>query len=339
MSKIIAIESSCDETAAAVVKLTKKDVAPLSSTVASQIKIHTKTHGVVPEVAARAHLRNISAVVSDALKKSDSHLNDIDYIAVTAGPGLITSLMVGLEFAKSLALATGKMLIPVNHMAGHMYSPFLNQKKIKFPNINLIVSGGHTYLVLLQSKKNYKVIGQTLDDAAGEAFDKTAKMLGLPYPGGPQISRIAQGAEFDYGFPRPMINSKNFNFSFAGLKTAVLYKIKDEKLDIQNQKIKTNLAASFQNAVTDTLSSKTLRGAKLFKAKSIALSGGVAANKSLREKLESGARQLGVDFYVPDFHLCTDNALMIANAAAIMLKNGFKPVNPVKVKADPNIQL
>lgn len=339
MSKIFAIETSCDETAAAVVKLHNNGVTPLSSVVSTQIKIHKKTYGVVPEVAARAHLRTISAVAKKALKDTKLSLVDIDYLSVTFGPGLITSLMVGLEFIKAIGYAAGKKIIPVNHMAGHMYSAFLGRNKIKFPNITLIVSGGHTYLTVLESLKNFKVIGRTVDDAAGEAFDKIAKMIGLPYPGGPAISRIAERGKHDYNFPRPMIHSKNFNFSFAGLKTSVLYKIRDQKLNGKDPQTRADISLSFQNAVVDVLTAKTLAAAKKYGAKSIALTGGVAANKQLRQKLDQEAKKIKADFYVPDFHLCTDNALMIGNAAAIMLKNGFKPVEYKDLQADPNLEL
>ncbi|GAC1412766.1 MAG: tRNA (adenosine(37)-N6)-threonylcarbamoyltransferase complex transferase subunit TsaD [Candidatus Doudnabacteria bacterium] len=338
-TKILAIETSCDETAAAVVISKGNEITPLSSIVSSQIKLHQSTQGVVPEVAARAHFRKINSVVKKALKDADLDLEDIDYLAVTRGPGLITSLLVGTEFVKALSYATGKKIIPVNHMAGHLYSAFLDNPKLQLPSINLIVSGGHTYIVLLSSKNKIKVLGQTIDDAAGEAFDKVAKMLKLPYPGGPQISKYAEKGLKDFQFPRPMQYTKNYNFSFAGLKTAVLYKIRDEKLDVDDFQTKCDLAYSFQNAAVSVLIEKTIRAAKEYNSKSITLSGGVAANKKLREDLMKAGKKNGLhQIFVPNIKLCTDNALMIANAAAIKLQSGFKPVGYKSVSVDPGLE-
>lgn len=339
MTKILAIETSCDETACAIVHLANNGrVRPLSSVISTQIALHRKTQGVVPEVAARAHLRKIQVVVREALRKAGVSLRDIDHIAVTHGPGLATSLLTGAEFAKALSLATGKNIIPVNHMLGHLYSAFLENPKIPLPSINLIVSGGHTYIILLKNKKEFRIIGRTVDDAVGEAFDKIAKMLNLPYPGGPEISKLAEFGRMDYNFPRPMIHTNNFNFSFSGLKTAVLYKIRDEKIDLKKLQNKRNISFSFQNAAVEVLISKTIAAAKKYKAKSITLSGGVAANKKLRKDLNAAAKQNKLKFYVPEFHLCTDNALMIANAAAIKLQNGFKPIKPTALKVDPVLE-
>jgi N6-L-threonylcarbamoyladenine synthase len=338
MNKLLAIETSCDETAAAVIQLNRTSVKPLSSVVSSQIKLHQLTQGVVPEVAARAHLRKINSVVKKALKEASTTLSKIDYLAVTNGPGLITSLLVGSEYVKALSFATGKKIIPTNHMSGHLYSAFLQNPKLALPSINLIVSGGHTYLVMLEKGGKIKIVGQTIDDAAGEAFDKVARMLKLPYPGGPEISKAALKGKRDYIFPRPMIHAGNFDFSFAGLKTAVLYKIRDEKLDVNNFQTKADLAFSFQNAVTDVLITKTIRAAKKFNAKSITLSGGVAANRKLRKDLEIAAKKADLKLYVPDFNLCTDNALMIANAAAVKLRNGFKPLKYNAIKVNPGLE-
>ncbi len=360
MHKILAIETSCDETSVAIVEAGKNKKAvlrPLSNAISSQIKIHEQTSGVVPEVAARAHIKKINAVMAEALRKAGLPLKKMDYIAVTAGPGLITSLMVGTEYAKALAFALGKKIIPVNHMLGHLYSALIKNSRLEFPSVNLIVSGGHTYLVLMRDSKNYKVIGQTVDDAAGEAFDKVARLLKLPYPGGPQISKWAEsqrnrtaankspvGSGTVYNFPRPMLNEKNYNFSFAGLKTAVLYKIRDENLDVNDAKIKAALAYSFENAAVEVLVKKTIRAAKEFAAKSITLSGGVAANKYLRASLARAAAKEEKKLYVPEPSLCTDNALMIANAAAIMMRNGFKAIGSEtaafgKITANPNLGL
>ena len=374
---ILAIETSCDETAAAVLEiiphptLSRKgrggnaqwpEIATLSSVVRSQIKLHSKMGGVVPEVAARAHVKNIRPVVEAALKASSYKLEAISYIAVTAGPGLIPSLIVGVEFAKALSLATGIPLLPTNHMLGHLYSPFGRvkskiqisndeshpegcllgqpQKAAFFPMIALIVSGGHTMIVLMENEKNYRVLGQTVDDAAGEAFDKVAKLLGLPYPGGPEVSRLAlSGNPEAIKFPRPMLNNKNYNFSFSGLKTAVLYYVKDKGLGIKDKNIVNDICASFQAAAVDVLVQKTMRAAKEFKAKSVSLSGGVSANRLLRSELEAMSYKLKANFFVPPFNLCTDNAEMIGIAAAFALHNGKKPVPYKKVKADSNMEL
>ena len=341
---ILAIETSCDETAASVLKGAIKSTQPkfkfLSSVVKSQIEIHKKTGGVVPEVAARAHMQNILPVTEKALRDAKLKLKDIDYIAVTSGPGLIVSLIVGTEFAKGLALATGTNLLPTNHMEGHLYSAFANKpEKVKFPVLSIIVSGGHTMFVLMKDYKTYKVIGSTVDDAAGEAFDKVARMLGLPYPGGPEISKLAQQGKTDLKFPRPMLASKNFNFSFSGLKTAVLYYIDSITTGKKNYTLthqqKADIALSFENAVADVITKKAFRAISKHKCKTVALSGGVAANKKIREKLAELCVSNKISFTVPDFELCTDNAQMIALAAYFNLRAGQKPQSPKKVKANP----
>lgn len=338
--KILAIETSCDETSAAILHKTRLRLRPLANVVSSQISLHKKTFGVVPEVAARAHIQKIEPVVKKALRDAGLKLADIDYIAVTAGPGLVPSLLVGTEYAKALALAAGKKFIAENHMLGHLYSAFLRDPKMPLPSMNLIVSGSHTYLIYLEKKGKLKIIGQTVDDAAGEAFDKVAKMLGLAYPGGPEVSRWAEKGKFDYQFPRPMLHAKNFNFSFAGLKTAVLYKIKNDRLDTADPQVKADLCYSFENAAVDVLIKKTMRAAREYKVKTITLSGGVAANTKLRAELNLAAKKAHLKFYVPEFALCTDNALMIANAAAIRLENSAKKFsNIAKVRVDPHLAL
>lgn len=375
---ILAIESSCDETAAAVILGNLKSKLPrfqiLSSVIKSQIPLHQKFGGVVPEVAARAHVQNILPVVKKALVDAGASLTPnplalspvIDYLAVTSGPGLIASLIVGTEFAKGLAYALGKPILPVNHMAGHLYSAFGhlpsipslrrparlwrsgggNKGVVKFPVIALIVSGGHTMIVLMRDYYNYKVIGSTLDDAAGEAFDKVAKLLGLPYPGGPTISKLAESGKSTINFPRPMLNSKNYDFSFSGLKTAVYYHIRDYPLpslslgrDRERLQTTANIARSFEDAVVDVLVSKTLRAAQGHKAKTVTLSGGVAANKKLRDTLMVNCQRLHVKCIVPPARLCTDNAAMIAIAAYFKLKNGFQPVAYSQVKADSSWEI
>ncbi len=364
--KILAIETSCDETAAAVLSVqspsllreggSRSDteglefpkIRTLSSVIKSQIELHKKMGGVVPEAAARAHVKYIRPVVEKAIDNSKLIIDDMDYIAVTAGPGLLPSLLVGVEFAKALSYALNIPLIPVNHMLGHLYSPFAASppltirggRGVIFPMISLIVSGGHTMIVLMKDIKNYRVLGQTVDDAAGEAFDKVAKMLKLPYPGGPEVSKLALGGNPNaINFPRPMLNTKNYNFSFSGLKTAVLYFLQENRLKIKDLRFQADTCASFQQAVVDVLVAKTMRAAKEFKAKSISLSGGVAANQELRKSLIVNCQRSNVKFFVPQKNLCTDNAEMIGLAAAFMLYNGFKPVSYKKVKANSNLSL
>lgn len=342
---ILAIETSCDETAASVLRGDVKSSQPkfkfLSSVVKSQIAIHRKTGGVVPEVAAREHMANILPVTEKALHDAKLKLEQIDYIAVTSGPGLVVALIVGTEFAKGLALAASIPLLPTNHMEGHLYSAFAKQpEKIKFPVLSIIVSGGHTMFVLLKDFKNYKVIGNTVDDAAGEAFDKVARLLKLPYPGGPEISRLAHQGKTDIKFPRPMLNEKNFDFSFSGLKTAVLYyidKVKTKQALSKQQKA--DIAMSFENAVGDVITQKALKAVEKYGCKTVALSGGVAANKKLRAELAAMCGQHKLAFTVPDFELCTDNAQMIALAAYFNLRAGKKPVPVSKVKADPSWEI
>ncbi len=340
----MAIETSCDETAASVISGDIKSKEPkfkfLSSVVKSQISIHKKTGGVVPEVAAREHMANILPVTEKALHDAKLELSQMDYIAVTSGPGLVVALIVGTEFAKGLALATKIPLLPTNHMEGHLYSAFAEKPgKVKFPVLSIIVSGGHTMFVLLKDYKNYKVIGNTVDDAAGEAFDKVARLLKLPYPGGPEISKLAKFGKTDVNFPRPMLRESHFNFSFSGLKTAVLYHIDKVKAGQQNKPLskqqKADIAMSFENAVADVITKKALRAALKYQCKTIALSGGVAANHKLRSSLSIMSNDNKINFTVPDFELCTDNAQMIALAAYFNLRANKKPVPSGKVKANP----
>lgn len=343
---IFAIESSCDETAAAVligdIKSKKPSFKILSSVVKSQISLHKKMGGVVPEVAARAHLQNIFPVTQKAFKDSALLPSEVDFFSVSSGPGLIASLLVGVEFSKGLAMACGKKMIAVNHMEGHLYSPFAitqesKKVEIKFPILSLIVSGGHTMLVVQKNENDYKVIGSTVDDAAGEAFDKVAKLLGLPYPGGPQISKLAMNIKPEITFPRPMISSPNYDFSFSGLKTAVLYYT--QKHSTKNNKEKAVIAASFEHAVVDVLISKAMRAAKEYNCKTVSLSGGVAANKLLRETLQKQCSANHLECIVPNFRLCTDNAEMIAIAAYFKLRGGYKPKSYKNIQADSSWEI
>jgi len=340
---ILAIESSCDETAAAVII----DGKIKSNIIASQAKLHAKFGGVVPEVAAREHIFAIIPTIKLALNEASTKLFDLDYIAVTQGPGLVTSLMVGVDTAKSLGVALNIPVIPINHMEAHIYAnwqkpvgisnfQFSISKKI-FPAIILIVSGGHTMLVHIKDHGVFKILGETLDDAAGEAFDKTAKMMGLGYPGGPMISKYAEnGNAKAYNFPRPLISRDNFDFSFSGLKTSVLYTIqKIKKLD---NKTKSDLSASLQTAIVETLIAKTEKAINKFKPKTIMLGGGVAANKLLREQFVLLAQKHKIKSSIPPFEFCTDNAGMIGLAAYFRLKHKKAKI-PANFSVNPNLEL
>ena len=329
--KVLGIETSCDETAVAVLDITGNKIRVLSNTISSQVKLHAKYGGVVPNLAAREHVKNISRVFKLALKTAriQDFKKEIDLIAVTRGPGLGPALLVGITFAKTIAWKYQKPLIGVSHMEGHIYSNWLKPvgvnskfeiRNSKFPILNLIVSGGHTELVLMEDYGKYKLIGETLDDAVGEAFDKVARLLGLGYPGGPIISKIAEKGNPDrYPLPSPMIHSKDYNFSYSGLKTAVLYLTRDiGKLTPQ---IKKDIAASFQKAAVHVLIQKTMRAEKEHGVKSIFLSGGVSANRLLRSGLNKAAVELGINYSQPEFEYTGDNAAMIALAGYFSYRN------------------
>ncbi|OGE82485.1 MAG: hypothetical protein A3B10_00210 [Candidatus Doudnabacteria bacterium RIFCSPLOWO2_01_FULL_44_21] len=337
--RILAIETSCDETAAAVII----NGQIKSNIIASQASLHKKYGGVVPEVAAREHITAIIPTIDLALKQAKTTLKQIDYIAVTEGPGLATSLMVGVDTAKALGLALNKPVLPVNHLEAHIYANFVRENsksKIqnpKFPAIILIVSGGHTLLVLMRGHGQYRILGETLDDAAGEAFDKTAKMLGLPYPGGPHLSKLAErGNPQAFDFPRPMINSKNFEFSFSGLKTAVLYKL--QELSPITYNLKPDIAASVQQAIVDVLIAKLEKAIIRYKPKTIMLGGGVAANKLLRKRFGLLAKSYKLKASIPKLEYCTDNAAMIGLAAYYRIKN-HKAKFVKTFSAKPNLEL
>ncbi|MGB9585990.1 MAG: tRNA (adenosine(37)-N6)-threonylcarbamoyltransferase complex transferase subunit TsaD [Anaerolineales bacterium] len=309
--RILGIETSCDETAAAVVENGR---IILSNIVASQVDIHAQYGGVFPEVASRQHILAIYPVVEQALKQAHLDIQDIDAIAVTRGPGLAGSLVIGLNVAKGMAIASGKPLIGINHLEAHLYSVGLVARSTEmainplYPMVGLIVSGGHTELVLMKDVLQYQSLGMTLDDAAGEAFDKVARLLKLSYPGGPSIQEVAKKGNPDaFHFPRAWLEG-SWNFSFSGLKTAVLREVR--KLErFQNSLPVADLAASFQRAVVEVLVEKTIRAAHEFKAKSILVAGGVSANQSLRETFTARAN---IPLYIPPMELCTDNAAMVA---------------------------
>ncbi|MDP3993410.1 MAG: tRNA (adenosine(37)-N6)-threonylcarbamoyltransferase complex transferase subunit TsaD [Candidatus Doudnabacteria bacterium] len=341
---VLAIETSADETSAAVLKAVRGKLELRSNVIYSQIALHRKTGGIVPEMAARAHIPKILPAIKLALKNANITLREINGIAVTAGPGLITSLMTGVDTAKALGFALNVPIIPINHLEGHLLSALpasYHLRAISFPALGLIVSGGHTMLVLVKKVGRYKILGQTVDDAAGEAFDKIAKILSLPYPGGPAIAKLAaKGNAKAFDFPRPMLEQNNFNFSFSGLKTAVLYMLMRRKIKTASHKLKADIAASVEHAIVDVLVAKTLRAAKKFKVKTILLGGGVAANQKLQQTLK---RELKLNlphskFYIPHSKLTTDNAGMIALAAYHHASAGhFATLH--KVRANPNLEL
>ena len=322
--RILAIETSCDETAIAVLSGNGNLLNLEKNAIYSQINIHKKYGGVVPELAARKHVETIIPLIDSTLGKGK--LKGVDYVAVTSGPGLITSLILGTSLAKTLAYSANLPLIGINHIEGHIYSNWLANKELAknspkyFPALVLVVSGGHTELVLMKGHGIYQLIGQTLDDAVGEAYDKVAKLLDLGYPGGPIVSRLAlAGDKNKYDFPRPMISKNNFDFSFAGLKTAVLYAL--EKKQKINQRDVKDICASFQAAVIEVLTKKTILAAQKFSVKSIMLAGGVSANLQLQKSLAQNAKKISLPFFCPDIKYSGDNAAMIAVAAYYKLKS------------------
>jgi N6-L-threonylcarbamoyladenine synthase len=313
---ILAIESSCDETAVAILCYDGKDSKILSSEIASQIDIHREFGGVVPELASRNHSLHLRPLIDLALKNAGLEIENIDAFAATSGPGLASSLLVGNTTAKALSIATGKPFISINHMEGHLLSPFLSSKSLA-SNLALIVSGGHTMLIHMKAFRDYTLLGSTRDDAAGEAYDKVGKMLGLPYPGGPEIEKQArQGSATAFQFPRSMIKD-GLGFSFSGLKTAVLYQL--EKLNPNTGQVPTeaipDLCASFQQAVIDVLVYKTMKAAEQAGEELITVSGGVSCNRALREAIQQACDAQGKQLLIAPPHLSTDNAAMIAFVA------------------------
>ncbi len=305
--KILAIESSCDETSAAVVS--GGDV--LSNIISSQ-HFHTKWGGVVPELASRAHIKNISEVVKEALASADMEIGEMDSIAVTTEPGLMGSLIVGSNFAKGLALRHGLPLIPINHIDGHLYSGCLQEPEMEFPFITLVVSGGHTVIFYVESYSSHRILGATRDDAAGEAFDKIAALMGLGYPGGPEVDKLAKNGNPDrFEFPRSMIYDRSFDFSFSGLKTSVRYFVHKEYPNGIPESDLPDLCASVQSAIVDVLVSKTIRAARYHKVKWVVVAGGVSANSELRKKMAEAAGRNRMKFVAPDMNYCMDNAAMI----------------------------
>ncbi len=345
--RLLSIETSCDETAAAVLEYKNGSLVVLSSVISSQIALHAPYGGVVPNLAAREHVRNVIPVVEETLTRAQITPAQIDCVAVTQGPGLIPALLVGVSAAKTLALAWGKPLLGINHLEGHIYANFIGQKledrSLKlaksgaqdhslssiinppssvFPLLALIVSGGHTQLVLMRDHFQYELLGETEDDAAGEAFDKVAKMLGLSYPGGPEIAKRADNFRLQSSiinhqsstptFPRPKIQSKDYGFSFSGLKTSVLYYLEERQTELTDEKFIATICHEFQEAVVDVLVGKTERAIQEFQPRTVIIAGGVSANKRLRERMSDTITQYdGVTFMVPPFEYSLDNAAMI----------------------------
>ncbi|MCD4705455.1 tRNA (adenosine(37)-N6)-threonylcarbamoyltransferase complex transferase subunit TsaD [bacterium] len=337
---IFSIETSCDETAIAIAKVKNANFHILSNIVSSQAKDHAKFGGVVPNLSARLHLENIMSCIDSAFKKAKILPKQIDLITVTQGPGLIPALLIGTQTAKTLSYLWQKPLVGIHHIEGHIYANFIKNKISKISNFNikfsilcLVVSGGHTQLILMKKHLNYKIIGETLDDAVGEAFDKTARILNLGYPGGPAIAACAAnfpahakasaGRQFTIKLPRPMINSKDFNLSFSGLKTAVLYTVQKNKKLLKNKKFIQEMSYEFQQAAIDVLISKTIKAAEKYNPKIIMIAGGVSANKELRKQLGSAIKKnlSNAKYIMPDSKYSTDNATMIAIAGYYRWQN------------------
>jgi N6-L-threonylcarbamoyladenine synthase len=330
--RIVGIETSCDETSVAVVENGR---TILSNIVSSQMDVHKRFGGVVPEVASRRHVEDITLVLEEALHEAKATLGDIDAIAVTKGPGLVGALLIGVAAAKAISFAHQIPLLGVHHIAGHIYANRLVEE-IQFPCLTLVVSGGHTELVLMQEHGSYEILGETRDDAVGEAFDKVARSLQLPYPGGPHIDRLAAQGEETIPFPRSWLEADSYDFSFSGLKSAVLNYLhnaeqREERVVIEN------VAASFQASVIEVLVTKTIKAAQNTQVRQVLLAGGVAANQGLRSKLTAACQEIDLPLLIPPFALCTDNAAMIASAGFIEWQKGNR--ESMALNAYPSLEL
>jgi len=347
---VLALETSCDETAVAILRGDRSGHELLTSEVASQVAAHEKYGGIVPEIASRNHLIYAPRLLDRAASEAKTRLSEIDAFVATSGPGLASSLMIGASIAKGLAIGFGKRYLGVNHLEGHLLSPFFGGEKdgdndVK-PNVSLIVSGGHTMLVVVRGLTNYQLIGRTVDDAAGEAFDKVAKMLGLGYPGGPEIEKHARlGDPKRFDLPRSMLGSENF--SFSGLKTAVRYllpkitlgeewRLTQTPYNLDEQTLR-DLCASFQQAIIDVLVTKTIAAAQKCRVNLVTMSGGVSCNQELRRQMRGASSRKGIEFKSAEPWLCTDNAAMIAFTALLRLRAGFE--SQVTEEIDPNLAL
>lgn len=328
---IFAIETSCDETSCSIIKNGNIDVATV---ILSQIDIHKNYGGVVPEIASRNHTEAITLVFEECLKKANMTLNDIDAIAVTYGPGLNGALLVGIEAAKALSLATGKPLVPVNHMAGHIYAnKFVGE--FKFPLLALVVSGGHTEIIYMDEEYSFKRIGSTLDDSVGEAYDKVARVVGIPYPGGPLMDKMAHMGKHTYNLPAPK-DDNSYDFSFSGIKSAVINLVHNEK-QRGNEINKEDLATSFQETVVGILVKKTKRALSEYNIKQLLVAGGVSANSGLRKALEDACNELDVELLKPEIKYCTDNAAMIGAAGYYAYKKGDRA--DLSLNPEPGLDL
>nr|WP_274361863.1 MULTISPECIES: tRNA (adenosine(37)-N6)-threonylcarbamoyltransferase complex transferase subunit TsaD [unclassified Paenibacillus] len=329
---ILAVETSCDETSVAVVE---NGTTILSNVVSSQIETHRRFGGVVPEIASRKHVESITRIMEEAVREAGVELRDLTAIAVTQGPGLVGALLVGNIAAKTLAFALELPLIGVHHIAGHIYANALVQE-LRYPLMALVASGGHTELVLVEAEGRFRLIGRTRDDAVGEAYDKVARAMGLPYPGGPHVDKLAQQADEEIELPRAWLEPESYDFSFSGIKSAVLAEVNKAKMkgDVVNR---AGLALGFQNSAIDVLVTKALRAAKEFGAEQLLLCGGVAANKGLRSKLAQECEAAGIPLAVPPLSLCTDNAAMIAAAGYLKWKRG--EFSGLDMKAEPLFSL
>ena len=333
MTKIVlGIETSCDETSASIIC----DGRVLSNIVSSQA-IHEKFGGVVPELASRAHIRMITDIIGLAMEEAHINKNEIEGIAVTYGPGLIGAVLVGLNFAKGFSKALDIPYVGINHIEGHIYGNFLSNPEISFPHLSLVVSGGHTQLVLMSDHLDYQIIGKTRDDAVGEAFDKGAKLLGLGYPGGPLIDKLAKSGKDDFHkFPRAFLKDSLLDFSYSGLKTSLLVYLESKDKDFIEENI-SHICASYQRAAIEVLVKKTNLAAEKYSVKSVGIVGGVAANSLLRNWMAEEVENLHMDFYLPDLQFCTDNAAMIARAGLERLNRGLK--SQANLNAYPSLKL
>ena len=314
----LAIETSCDETSMSIIKNGSEEIATV---VFTQIDIHKKFGGVVPEIASRSHIESITIVLDELFEKAKMTIEDIDIIGVTYGPGLIVSLLIGLQAAKTIAMITGKPLIPVHHIAGHIYANNL-EHRLRFPLIALVVSGGHTELIYMKEDYSFERIGGTLDDAVGEAYDKVAKILGLDYPGGPIVDALSLKGEDTYDLPYPL-DDKSYNFSFSGIKSAVVNIVHNEKQRKKEIRVE-DMCTSFQNRVVEVITKKTMRALKEYKVKNLIIAGGVAANNGLRNKFATLCKEEKINLSIPKIKYCTDNAAMIGAAAyPLYLKRDF----------------
>lgn len=323
----LAIESSCDETSMSIIKNGTEEI---NTVVVTQIDIHKKFGGVVPEIASRSHIESITIVLDELLNNANMTMDDIDFIGVTYGPGLIGSLLIGVECAKTISLVTGKPLVPVHHIAGHIYANNLKER-LSFPLIALVVSGGHTDLVYMKEDYSFEKIGSTLDDAVGEAYDKVAKILGLDYPGGPIVDRFAKVGKDTYNLPYPL-DDNTYNFSFSGIKSAVVNLVHNEKQRGNEIRVE-DMCTSFQNRVVSILTKKTKRALEEYKVNNLIVAGGVAANKGLRDSLLQMTVEADVKLSFPEFRLCTDNAAMIGAAAYYAYEKGIRADLTLNAKA------